>query len=1182
MKNILLLLTALVIAVSGMAQKAPTTKLVSSSENKIVVNVQLNGYSLAKVQTPQGEQLIVNVPEMATMLEAGSPDLPTLPIPVIIGDCAEMNVNVIDAQYTDYPYVDIAPSKGNISRQINPDDVPYTYGEMYQQNAFWPATQAYLEAPYILRDFRGQNIMVRPFAYNPQSHTLRVYDNLTIEMTKVSDNGVNVKAPRKSDAIKVDMETQHAYSRRFLNYGQATAKYNFLNDQGELLVICADQFLEGMEEFVAWKNESGRPTTLVSVTEVGGNNDNAIKNYITSIYNDPDRNLQFVLFVGDYEHITPHSIGSERSDNWFGQLEGGDHYPEVFIGRFSVQTDQHVATQVNKVLYYERDMGSNVAWTNKGLGIGYIGAGSGHYGEDDYQHIDLIRDTLIHYTYETVTELHGGGGGASANSISSTINQGVGIINYCNHGSETSWGVANYSNSNVNALTNDNMLPIVWSVACLNGKFNYGTDCFAEAWMRAINNSNGTPTGAIGGMFSWMSQPWTPPMYGQDEMVAILTEWRGGDLFHHTLAGASLNGNMNVIDMTGNYGYDTHDTWILFGDPSLLVRTDIPTEMTVSVNPSTLLLGMSELSVNADTEFGIATLSMNGEIIASANVVNGTAELTFPGLSNVGNAVLTVIGYNKVTYRDELEVIPAVGPYLVLDSYSINEGQPVNFAEEGTVELTFKNVGVEDAQNITVSVSTDCEYIDEIYNSTIVIEAVNTGEVVDLPEAIRFAVANNVPDQTKAQFNVELTSGDHVWNSSFMVILNAPAIELQSSTLLGTYHAGETGILELVFVNNGHSQTPAVTMGITSASNDITLTEIAFTHEGFGQGDTITFQVEYTIAEGVEEGSCYEIDYVLNADHYSISGATAISVGNVSDGFESGDYQTFTWSFQGNQPWIIDDNPANAYEGSYCARSGAITHNQTSSLILTVDLPTDGEISFYKKVSSEANYDKLTFFIDGASMTNWSGILDWTEETYPLSAGQHTLKWTYAKDVSQNSGSDCAWIDNITLPPTCFITSLNPVENLEATVEENTVRLDWETDERVVNYTILRNGEEVGTTEETFFEEEVEQGVYTYTVIYHDNDGLASMPAYVTVNVTSFLSVAEGNEGFAVYPNPTAGVLNIQFNGAYSYTLFNNYGQQVMNGKANGNHQLNLGGLAKGVYLLNLNNGQQIQKVIVR
>ncbi|MBN2829198.1 MAG: choice-of-anchor D domain-containing protein, partial [Candidatus Cloacimonetes bacterium] len=37
--------------------------------------------------------------------------------------------------------------------------------------------------------------------------------------------------------------------------------------------------------------------------------------------------------------------------------------------------------------------------------------------------------------------------------------------------------------------------------------------------------------------------------------------------------------------------------------------------------------------------------------------------------------------------------------------------------------------------------------------------------------------------------------------------------------------------------------------------------------------------------------------------------------------------------------------------------------------------------------------------------------------TYPVTSGTHTFKWTYYKDSSVSSGSDCTWVDNITFPP---------------------------------------------------------------------------------------------------------------------------------------------------------------------
>ena len=130
--------------------------------------------------------------------------------------------------------------------------------------------------------------------------------------------------------------------------------------------------------------------------------------------------------------------------------------------------------------------------------------------------------------------------------------------------------------------------------------------------MRATNNTTGAPTGAVGGMFSWISQPWQPPMTGQDEMVDVLCEWRSADKYHHTFGGASLNGNMKILDMhPSDYG-ETHNTWILFGDPSLLLRTDTPSELNLIVQPEAIFLGQTQLRLTADADYALATLSSDG------------------------------------------------------------------------------------------------------------------------------------------------------------------------------------------------------------------------------------------------------------------------------------------------------------------------------------------------------------------------------------------------------------------------------------------------------------------------------------------------------------------------------------------------------------------------------------------
>ena len=66
----------------------------------------------------------------------------------------------------------------------------------------------------------------------------------------------------------------------------------------------------------------------------------------------------------------------------------------------------------------------------------------------------------------------------------------------------------------------------------------------------------------------------------------------------------------------------------------------------------------------------------------------------------------------------------------------------------------------------------------------------------------------------------------------------------------------------------------------------------------------------------------------------------------------------------------------------------------------------------------------LAFFIDGKLKQWWSGDNDWTYASISFEAGSHELKWTYDKNPHNASGSDCAWIDDITFPRTCMITDV--------------------------------------------------------------------------------------------------------------------------------------------------------------
>lgn len=156
------------------------------------------------------------------------------------------------------------------------------------------------------------------------------------------------------------------------------------------------------------------------------------------------------------------------------------------------------------------------------------------------------------------------------------------------------------------------------------------------------------------------------------------------------------------------------------------------------------------------------------------------------------------------------------------------------------------------------------------------------------------------------------------------------------------------------------------------------------------------------------------------------------------DDFESGGLASFDWVTSGNGDWFADNSQA--HEGAYSARSGNISDQQSSTLSITIDVAVESEVKFWYKVSSEATYDFLIFEVDGNTVQQWSGEVDWTEMVHTVPAGTHTLSWVYDKDYSVSNGDDCGWIDFVEFPSV-----LNPVISMNTDAVEVTLAPDEST-----------------------------------------------------------------------------------------------------------------------------------------
>ena len=129
--------------------------------------------------------------------------------------------------------------------------------------------------------------------------------------------------------------------------------------------------------------------------------------------------------------------------------------------------------------------------------------------------------------------------------------------------------------------------------------------------------------------------------------------------------------------------------------------------------------------------------------------------------------------------------------------------------------------------------------------------------------------------------------------------------------------------------------------------------------------------------------------------------------------FETGDFCLFDWQLDNSYPWSITTN--NPYEGTYCMVSGgAGVPSVVSNMTVTVNIPADGVMSYFGKISCESNYDYGYFYIDGVQMGQYTGAGNWGERKFPIIAGDHTFMWQYTKDGSVDNNDDCFYVDYIT------------------------------------------------------------------------------------------------------------------------------------------------------------------------
>ena len=595
----------------------------------------LPGFDLETVAVDGRPCSRVGVPGLLKLQTAGLPELPVASTTLAIPGTGSVSFQVVEHVVREVKVKPVEPSKGHLTRDIDPATVVAQFSPYYDDGGVWPTRPVVMSKPFLLQTQRGVNLRFNPLRYDAGRGVLLVSERLVVDV--ITDGAADKSLPRPAGGFAA------VHTALFSNVTERPAdKYQALQTLGRLLVIAPESLADAVTPLVHWKRQRGLETDLVTVPDVGVVTAD-IAAIITTEYT-AAAGLTWVILVGDRAEMPP-AVGQydgSDSDTRYAMVSGDDVYPDLFISRVSASTPEQVSTQVNKFITYEKfpDTGTDAGWYRRAVGIA-----SDEGLPADSERADNLRTQLLTYGYGPVQQIYQNQGGSTAD-ITAALATGVSLVNYLGHGSGYSWESVQYRQEHLGTVANGTKLPWIIDVSCSNGDLALD-DCFAEAWLRA-----GTPTvpaGAVGMIASTSLSPWIPPTVMQSEAVYLLTTDAA-----HTLGALYYSGLMKVADQYGGLSIAERvvEQNMIFGDCSLMVRTSAPAEFLVTC-PTELRRDAGQVSLDVDGPAGsVVTLTHNGDLHETAFVGTGSAvQLPLgPWAAGLEAVTVTITGLNQVPF----------------------------------------------------------------------------------------------------------------------------------------------------------------------------------------------------------------------------------------------------------------------------------------------------------------------------------------------------------------------------------------------------------------------------------------------------------------------------------------------------------------------------------------------------
>ncbi len=747
--------------------------------------------------------------------------------------------------------------------------------EVYQTDAAYPAKPEGEITTQFMNGYALAMTTFTPVVYNPVSGEVSYYSSVTVKITTKSDES--------AQAALQNLRTNRSISKRLEDITQnaeAISSYPAADnrtDDYDMLIISPTTFATGFEQLIEFYVPRGIMAQIATTDDIyatmpGQDNQEKIRNYIIQEYQ--DHGIQHVTLGGDVEHIpyrgfycTVQSSSvyesndipadlyycaldgtwNDDGDNNWGEIGEDDLLPEIGIGRFSVTSQTEFDALMNKTLMYQESpvegelanpflVGEHLYSNPETWGSDYLELLIGYREDNGYTTNGIPED-------QDIEKLYASEGSWSSSTLMNQMNQGTSFIHHVGHANSNyamkfyNSDITNANFSGVDGITHNYAL--IYSHGCICGAFD-DNDCIAE---KMIGIENLAVAVYMNSRYGWFNEGQTegPAAHINRELVDAFYNEKEAHLgMAYTIARiatapwVTAPGQWEEGALRWNF-YDCN----LLGDACVRFWSDEPTDITTTYQ-NALPIGVPSLSISVagsgNLEGLYCNFMMNGTSYGVAQTnASGQAEIVFnEPITELGDAMLYVSGYNTHLHEYPVTVIPNNGAYVVYASSEINDASGNNngeadYTESILLSTTLENVGTVQADDVTATLTTSDPYV------TITDDSENFGNIpggatVSMEDAFAFDIAGDIPDQHAVAFTVT-ADGQDTWSSEFSITVNAPELAMDSyyfndavsGNNNGILDPGETADLIISAMNNGHADAYDVSALLTTGDEYITI-----------------------------------------------------------------------------------------------------------------------------------------------------------------------------------------------------------------------------------------------------------------------------------------------------------------------------------------------------------------------